>query len=180
MMSRPSANSSPRCRSGSMRSAHCAAASANRIATEGTAPSPSRNRAPPAVVTVSEPRLTSRPSAVLRRRSASASRGLISEYPSEDRIHMLQVVIQVETGFQLGFRYPPDHLRILLEEGQEVAVAAPHRHRVALHQAIGLLAGNSLLGQGQHHALRMHEPAEAVEVPLHVFGIDHELVDNAC
>jgi hypothetical protein len=68
-------------------------------------------------------------------------------------------------------------LRIVLEEGEEIALAPPDRHGVALYQTIGVLPRGAFLGEGQHHSLRMHEPTEAVEVLLHVVRVDDELVD---
>src|SRR3546814_13582290 len=64
------------------------------------------------------------------------------------------------------------NLRVGLQELQEVAFAAPDFHRVALHEAVGVLAADAGLGQRQQHALRMHQAAAAVEVLLHGVGVD--------
>ena len=48
-------------------------------------------------------------------------------------------------------------------------------HRVALDERVGVLARDALLRQRQQHPLRMDEAAEAVEVLLHVLGIDDSL-----
>ena len=71
------------------------------------------------------------------------------------------------------------HLGIGLEQGEEIALALPDLHGVLLHQLVGVLARHALLRQRDQHALRMHQPAEPVEVLAHVAGIDHELVDHA-
>ena len=64
----------------------------------------------------------------------------LAEHPCEDRIHVLQVVAQVEAGLQgLGRELGRD-LRVGLQQRQEVAVAGPDGHRLVLHDAVGLLA----------------------------------------
>ena len=50
---------------------------------------------------------------------------------------------------------------------------------MALHDGVGVLARDALLGQCDEDALRVDEPAQPVEVPRHVLRIDDELVDQA-
>ena len=62
---------------------------------------------------------------------------------------------------------------------RQLAVRLPDLHRVALNQRIGVLAAEARLGQREQHALRVDEPAHAVEILLHPLGIDEQLVDHA-
>src|SRR5918912_1611230 len=102
-----------------------------RIATLGAVPSPKVSSRPEAGTTLRVPRRTKAETTDLRRRPPTASRGLISEDSSEDRVHMLQMITKVEAGFQVGFRQPGGHFRVVLQPIQEVALAAPDRHGVA-------------------------------------------------
>ena len=61
---------------------------------------------------------------------------------------------------------------------EEVAVPPRRVHGVALDGAVGVLAAHAGLGQGQQHALGMHEAAERVEIGPHGLGIDDQLVDH--
>ena len=71
------------------------------------------------------------------------------------------------------------YVGVVLQQRQEIAFAAPDRHRVALHLSVGVLAAGALLRQRHQHPLRVDEAAEAIEVLLHVLRVDQELVDDA-
>ena len=82
-------------------------------------------------------------------------------------------------AFELRLAQVLAHVLVGLEQPSRKSLAAPDLHGVALHQPIGVLARDALLRERDQHALRMHEPAQPVEVLAHVLGIDHELVDDA-
>src|SRR5258707_15855384 len=86
---------------------------------------------------------------------------------------------EVELLGYLGVAEILPYFSVLFQQRLEVAFAAPHRHGVALHELVGVLAAGAFLGQGDQKALRMNEAAEAVEVLLHVLRVDQELVDQA-
>src|SRR3546814_19757758 len=69
-------------------------------------------------------------------------------------------LFRAEAGGELVVGDLAGNLRVGLQELQEVAFAAPDFHRVALHEAVGVLAADAGLGQRQQHALRMHQAAE--------------------
>ena len=100
------------------------------------------------------------------------------EHPRENRIDVLEVIAEVEQRLEFGGAQRLGDVLVGLQQRQELALAAPHRHGVALHQRIGVLARNALLRQRQQHALRMDEAAEPVEVLAHGVGIDEQLVDH--
>jgi len=75
----------------------------------------------------------------------------------------------VEMGLDFG---------ISLESRQKVGLAAPRFHGIALNETIGVLPRDPLLGQGQHHPLRMDKSAQPVEIALHGLGIDHQIGDH--
>src|SRR5215469_13208276 len=105
--------------------------------------------------------------------------GSPAKHALEDRVDLLEMISEVEVGFKLLLTQMFAHVLVGREQRQKVAIAGPDLHGIALHQPVGLLARDALLGQRQQHALRMHEPTEAVEIPLHRVRIDHELVDDA-
>src|ERR1051325_10378451 len=72
------------------------------------------------------------------RARARASR--LPEDAAEDRVDVLRVVALVEERLELGRRQVPTHLVVLFQEVEEAALAVPHRHGVALHGAVGVLA----------------------------------------
>src|SRR5204863_6335868 len=118
------------------------------------------------------------------RRMASAIRGSSSltstaEHPREDRVDVLGVMGEVELGLEFGFAELIGNLRIRFEQSEEVALAAPHWHGIALHRRVGILAAHSPLGQGEHHPLRMNEAAEPVEIALHVLRVNDQFIDEA-
>src|ERR1700719_3700266 len=89
------------------------------------------------------------------------------EHPPENRIDVLEVIGEVELLLDLGVGEIFLHIRVLFQKRLEVAFAAPHRHRVALHELVGVLAARALLRQRDQEPLRMNEAAEAVEIFLH-------------
>src|SRR6185437_3583594 len=99
----------------------------------------------------------------------------VAEYALEDRVDVLEMVAEVELLVDLGVRQVFLYVRVLLQQRIEIAFAAPDRHRVALHQPVGVLAAGALLRQCDQDPLRVDEPAEPVEVLLHVGRIDQEL-----
>ena len=102
-----------------------------------------------------------------------------AEDAAEDRVDVGEVVVEVEQGLELRGLERLGDVGIGLQERQELALAFPYRHGVALHEAVGVLARDALLGEGEQHALGVDEAAEAVEVPAHVLGVDDELLDHA-
>ena len=59
------------------------------------------------------------------------------------------------------------------------APSSPHPHRVALDKDIGVFAAHPGLGQGQQHALRMHEATEFIHILHHVVGVDDKFGNDA-
>src|SRR5208282_6330050 len=97
---------------------------------------------------------------------------------AEDRVDLGEMKVEVEIGGKLCFAQIFAHFRIGLEQRQEIALAAPGFHGVALDQAIGVFAPKSLLREREQDALGMNQTAEAVEVFPHVLRIDDQLVDD--
>src|SRR6266849_3114629 len=94
-----------------------------------------------------------------------------AEHALEDGVDVLEVIAEVELLGYLGLAEIFPHLSVFLQQRLEVAFAAPHRHGVALHELVGVLAASAFLRQRDQQALRMNEAAETVEVLLHVFGV---------
>ena len=91
---------------------------------------------------------------------------------------MAEMLVEVEQRVDLGLGQACRDIRVGL---QPVAVAAaflPGRHRVALDIDIGVLAADALLGEGEEELLRMHQPAELVEIFLHGIAVDDQFLDN--
>ena len=55
----------------------------------------------------------------------------------------------------------------------------PHLHGVALDRLVGVFARHSRLGQRQHDPLGMHQAAQVVQVSLHGFRVDQQLLHHA-
>ena len=87
-------------------------------------------------------------------------------------------MVEVEIGLELRLAEMLAHVLVGREERQEFAFALPHLHGVALDDGIRLLARDALLRQRDHHPLGMHQPAEQIEILLHIGRIHHELVDD--
>src|SRR5215207_6567694 len=115
----------------------------------------------------------------LRRLSPPYKLLCLAEHALEDRVDVLEVIAEVEVLLDLGGLQLGADGWIALQEREEIALALPDLHGVRLHRFVGVLARHAGLGQRDQHPLRMHQPAEPVEVLLHVAGIDHELVDQA-
>ena len=65
------------------------------------------------------------------------------------------------------------HIRVGRKVGAEVAAfGVPGGVGVALHDAVGLLAGQAALHQGQQHPLAEHHTAVDIHVSGHVLGVD--------
>src|SRR5260370_8143199 len=103
----------------------------------------------------------------------------LAEYPLEDRMYVLEMMSEVEVFLQLSFAQVFAHVLVRREGGEEVGLALPGAHGVALDDGVGLLARHPLLREREHHPLGMNKAAEPLEVFLHVGGIDHELVDDS-
>ena len=66
-----------------------------------------------------------------------------AEDPLENRVDVLQVIAEVEERRRAPFSaIAPVTFRVLLEQAQEVAVALPRLHGVALDDGIGVLAAD--------------------------------------
>src|SRR4029077_17741676 len=94
-------------------------------------------------------------------------------------VDMREMKLEIELIYKLGLAQMLPNVLVGFEQGEKVAIAGPCFHRVALNQTIGVLAAHAFLRQRQQYALRMNEPAQPVEVLLHIFGIDNELADDA-
>ena len=88
------------------------------------------------------------------------------------------MVVEVEQGGELRLVEPGGDRRVLAQQLEQRPALAPGRHRVALHQLVGLLARQPGLGQRQQHALRAVEALAGVEVAAHPLRIDHQPVDQ--
>src|SRR5260370_20645750 len=109
-----------------------------------------------------------------------AAKGSASAEPAlEDCINVLEMIAQVELLGYLAIGEIFLHLGVFFQKLLEIAFATPHRHRVALHELVGVLAAGALLRQRNQKPLRMNEAAEPVEIFQHVFGIDQELLDQS-
>src|SRR5438309_11792624 len=73
-----------------------------------------------------------------------------AEHPLEDRVDMAEVIAEVEALLELVGRQQRRHLGVRLEQVEErdAAVRLPDLHRVALDQAVRVLAAGAGLGQG--------------------------------
>src|SRR3954452_7500300 len=91
-----------------------------------------------------------------------------AEYAREDGVDVLEMIGEVELFRDLTIGQIILYLSILLQKSLEVAFAAPHRHSVALHELVGVLAARTFLRQRDQQALRVNEAAEAVQILLHV------------
>ena len=80
----------------------------------------------------------------------------------------------VEPGGNFCVNFEPIEQRRLRARRRSL----PHRHRIALHQAVGVLARDALLRQRQHHALRIVQAAEQREIARHGLWIDNEFLDD--
>src|SRR3954453_17651056 len=87
------------------------------------------------------------------RHPPTTDRALSLEHALEDRVDVLEVEAEVEVLLDLGIAEMFGHVLVGLEQREEIAFAAPDRHRVALNQPVGVLARGALLRQRQHHAL---------------------------
>ena len=76
------------------------------------------------------------------------------EHPREDVVHVLGVVAKVEQRLQLARRQSLRHVRIGLQQGEEIAALPPHRHGVALDQAVGVLASIAFSGSASYLLLK--------------------------
>src|SRR5436309_11349868 len=101
----------------------------------------------------------------------------LAEHAFEDGVDVLEMMAEVELLGYLGAAEIFLHLGVLFQQRLEVAFAAPYRHGVALHELVGVLAATAFLRQRDQQALRMNEAAEAVEVLLHVLGVNQQLLD---
>ena len=80
---------------------------------------------------------------------------------------MLGVISKVEQAFEFGIGEPARNVLVLLQQVEEIGLAAPHRHGVALNGGVGVLAAHALLGERQQDALRVDEAAQgAMNVQL--------------
>src|SRR5581483_10895816 len=103
----------------------------------------------------------------------------LAEHALEDGVDVLEVITEIELLLDLLVVEIALHIGVLLEQRLEVAFAAPDRHGVPLHELVGLLAACTLLSEREQQPLRMHEAAQAIEILLHVLGVDQQLVDQA-
>ena len=71
------------------------------------------------------------------------------------------------------------HFRIRQQFLLEILPLLPDLHGVFLHQPVGVLPGNAGLGQVQQDLLGKDQPLHLVQVPQHVFGVDHQVPDEA-
>src|SRR5580700_409009 len=85
---------------------------------------------------------------------------LWAEDAAENRLDVLQMIGGVERGVDCFRAEMAGDFGIGLQPIGKTALAAPGRHRVGLHQAIGVLAAHPGLGQGQQETLRVDEAAE--------------------
>src|SRR5260370_12752963 len=112
-------------------------------------------------------------------KKARENNSVLAEYALEDGVDVLEVIAEVELLGYLGVAEILLHLSVLFQQRLEVAFAAPHRHGVALHEFVGVLAAGAFLRQRHQKPLRMNQPAEAVEIFLHVLGGHQQLLDQA-
>src|ERR1700681_1954048 len=92
------------------------------------------------------------------RRGALAA-SAFAEHALEDRIDVLEVIAEVELAGYFGVAEILLHSGVLLQQRLEVASAAPHRHGVAWHEPVGVLAAGALLRQRHQMPLRVDEAA---------------------
>src|SRR6267142_172570 len=90
-----------------------------------------------------------------------------AEHAFEDGIDVLEVIAEVELPGYLGVAEILLYFSVLFQQRLEIAFAAPHRHGVALHELVGVLAAGAFLRQRDQQPLRVNETAEPVEILLH-------------
>src|SRR5688572_4984837 len=76
-----------------------------------------------------------------------------SKHPLEDRVDVLEVIAEIEILLDLLGAHFSGHARIGLQEGEEIAFAAPDLHRALLHDPVGVLARQAFLCQRDQHPL---------------------------
>ena len=98
---------------------------------------------------------------------------------AEDKVDVLEVVVEGETGFQLIDGKEAHHVRGLLQQSLIVKTFGPGFHRDGLHGVVCLLARQTLADEGVHHTLGEDDALSAVDVRKHRLGIDHEILEDA-
>src|SRR5260370_3974962 len=109
----------------------------------------------------------------------AAKGSAFAEHALEDRINVLEMIAQVELLGYLAIGEIFLHLGVFFQKLLEIAFATPHRHRVALHELVGVLAAGALLLQRHHEPRRLNEAAEPVAIFHALFGIAPELLGHA-
>src|SRR5207302_8918345 len=69
------------------------------------------------------------------------------EHAFEDGVDVLEVIAEVELLGYLGVAEILLHLSVLFQQRLKVAFSPPNRHRVALHELVGVLAAGAFLRQ---------------------------------
>src|SRR4051794_33542753 len=87
----------------------------------------------------------------------------------KDNVDMLRVRAFVEDGVEVDA-----NLRVRAHERAEVLLFLPCVHRVALHEAVRLVALEPGLDEREQQTLRVVEPVARVEVAAHALGPDDE------
>src|SRR3954471_17231671 len=90
-----------------------------------------------------------------------------AENPAENRIDVLQMIVRLEQPVDVSRRQKSGNLGVGLQPAGEASLALPRRHRMALHEAVGVLAAHPCLRQRQQHALRVDKSAERFQILAH-------------
>src|SRR5208283_904043 len=96
------------------------------------------------------------------------------KYPCEDIVDVLELPLQVESELDLCPRHSSANFGVVQDQLVEIEILFPRAHGVALHQAIGVFAGNAALDQVEQQLAAEDEAARTLEVSPHALGIDEQ------
>src|ERR1700677_3970004 len=96
----------------------------------------------------------------------------------EDRLEMLDGRWKVEDRLERGAVQMRSDLGVGLDEGAEVALLAPCRHRVSLDDPVGPGAAGPPLDECEQEPMGEEEAVGGIEVPQHPLRVDDEPLDD--
>src|SRR3954451_22669916 len=93
----------------------------------------------------------------------------------EDHVDVTRVRALVEDGIEIG---ATGNFDIATRERSKILLLFPRAHRVALHQAVRLVALEPGLDEGEQQPLGEVESVARLEVPPHPLGTHDHTVDE--
>ena len=86
--------------------------------------------------------------------------------------------LQIESHFDLFARYAPGNLGIVHDQLAEVEPFFPGVHGVALHQTVGIFAGDAMLNQVEQELSAENQAARAFQVRQHTIRVDEHCLNQ--